>query len=1151
MKQILILILTIILSISFVYGQELSLPSNIQSPDVRDLGTYGDVPMSLFNGTANVSIPLYNQNIKGVPLNIGLSYNTSGIKVNLHPGSVGQNWSLIGAGGAIIRSVSGSPDESYSTNASVPTPYRSVGYFFNFNRLNDNTFLNIEGLKSLADEKSSYKDFDYQPDIFSFNFMGMSGKFLLDHEGKWRVASESNITVKLLDKNGQRVHDMNSVSEADLLDMVFEIPKHQNNISEYQKSIAGFLLIDDKGNRYTFGVDDKAIEYSIPFFQQYAASHWVANSWKLTKVEDIHMNVLYSFEYEKKRFIAEFYRTTNLFNYSLIYSGDDCGPFGNFEKCKNSCISNYSLSNENRSFGGDLILPSYLTSITTFNGETIEFINSIANQKAFQEEMFSELYNSIEKTIGSPNAGPAYFIQTPNDYNSIEDDTYPIDFKYNYFNNLSWYKVSNIRVKNILSSTIKDISLNYDGFPNNRRLFLSGIDIKGDETDSEKESYHFKYNISQDQSGALPEYLSKKIDHWGYYNGSEYEIDQNNLKDYYFEREPNPKYLQVGLLNSIIYPTGGWMQFIYEPNRYSRYVGDDRDYLEGESGIGPGVRIKEIKTYDGFKVRSKRYHYVNNFQLNEQNESGILTRKPHYYWDSYLHYDLNNEWKYYVRKFSVNSMVPLSNSFGVEIGYSEVVEELEDGSFTIYKYKNFDQILDVPGIFLNARSAFYDPITDRSMLRGKEYEVSGYDNTKKIKYKTEKEYTHYSNKYVRSTNVTSKSPLQNSENCFSTIVYSGTAYSILTGNNVLSREISTKYDDDGAVTLTTSIDYDYYDYLSSIHDYDINHTFLKSSTITHSDKSEEKNIFFNSSFLTESREDANTLLTKKIATGILLKKTSLINNNTVSYSNIVYDKSNISVDDDDLYPNYSENGPNESLVNTTFIDEYDEYGNVCEFHKEYEQHVSYLWGYNGTNIIAKAIGIDYETLKSKAPNVSDFSSNSDLESKLNSLREDISPDIYLETYTYLPGIGLEKSFDINNISTSYSYDNLGRLIEIKNNDDITLKTVNYNLAPNEGLNYSNLSGLDIGVINETTQTLGAKVTFYNFGIIGGSRIYSYNWVIKAENGNLILEQHQTNSPFFETTYKYRGELEVECYITDLVNNNFIKTEKIITVAETN
>ena len=72
--------------------------------------------------------------------------------------------------------------------------------------------------------------------------------------------------------------------------------------------------------------------------------------------------------------------------------------------------------------------------------------------------------------------------------------------------------------------------------------------------------------------------------------------------------------------------------------------------------------------------------------------------------------------------FSTTSVLPVSNnSMGSHIGYSEVVEKRNDGSYTKYKFTNFDNgHMDEPAVnTLSQTTTSYQPYTSLEEERGK------------------------------------------------------------------------------------------------------------------------------------------------------------------------------------------------------------------------------------------------------------------------------------------------------------------------------------------------------------------------------------------------------------------------------------------------
>lgn len=90
-------------------------PTNLQSPNVASLGLYGEIPVSHYTGTPSIEIPLYTIKARDYNLPIFLSYHSSGVRPDQHPGWVGLGWSL-NAGGVIYRTVNDMPDDYDNPN---------------------------------------------------------------------------------------------------------------------------------------------------------------------------------------------------------------------------------------------------------------------------------------------------------------------------------------------------------------------------------------------------------------------------------------------------------------------------------------------------------------------------------------------------------------------------------------------------------------------------------------------------------------------------------------------------------------------------------------------------------------------------------------------------------------------------------------------------------------------------------------------------------------------------------------------------------------------------------------------------------------------------------------------------------------------------
>jgi hypothetical protein len=134
------------------------------SPTTAALGSYGNIPVSLYNGTPNIAIPLYDISTSNHSVKIVLNYDASGIKVSQDASWVGLGWSL-SAGGMVSRIIRQQDDfieHDYYYAATLPT----------------SAIMSTQAGKDYTD--GIYKGtLDAEPDIYSYNFNGIAGRFVL------------------------------------------------------------------------------------------------------------------------------------------------------------------------------------------------------------------------------------------------------------------------------------------------------------------------------------------------------------------------------------------------------------------------------------------------------------------------------------------------------------------------------------------------------------------------------------------------------------------------------------------------------------------------------------------------------------------------------------------------------------------------------------------------------------------------------------------------------------------------------------------------------------------------------------------------------------------------------------------------------------
>ncbi|MFT3747572.1 MAG: hypothetical protein QM768_04620 [Agriterribacter sp.] len=184
------------------------------SPEAALIGKFGDIPVSNYTGTTDISVPLYSINVGNANIPITLRYHNSGIKVEEQATWVGLGWDLSPAG-TIIQEVRGKRDyvdnNLASTGSTAYTNFKqrlsNLGVLGQYKVLNQLgfAFYNwqcptncMNGIclvpytfppsaPSNSDDAGIIGNLQLgngDPDIYHFQFGGVSGSFYINPETK-------------------------------------------------------------------------------------------------------------------------------------------------------------------------------------------------------------------------------------------------------------------------------------------------------------------------------------------------------------------------------------------------------------------------------------------------------------------------------------------------------------------------------------------------------------------------------------------------------------------------------------------------------------------------------------------------------------------------------------------------------------------------------------------------------------------------------------------------------------------------------------------------------------------------------------------------------------------------------------------------------
>ena len=653
--------------------------ADIPAPQAQALYRFGSVPVSPYTGKANISIPIYSTEICGIPLTVSLNYDTRGVLVNSVPGCTGHGWTL-NAGGVVTREQQGWPDE-----AEIVTGTNSVSfhnYFHSLQKLSDiGGFSNLSEVAYYSQDiwvKNTYvpennryftDKYDFCADIFHFNFLDKSGYFFYDTDGHWKVQCDENIKV------------------------VFDVDNDQNYVESFggqlyysndvhnwvhHKSIRGFTLIDDAGNKYIFGGSNYCIDYSIDAMNSTNDNNtsiiWTANSWYLTRVEDRFGHIVYELSYDRAPCVYQaVYRKEEQ---TVKFFGVDAGK--------------YEYKNEETPFCITLSSPVYLTGIDINDDNTLtpeRYISFTYDESLRGDEMYP--YEStgngflLHSQFGAIYGGYSW-----------DDLTFmpKFDEEEKNFSTTTERKMNRTGIP-----LLNEIVVSYSGTDQERyqlqysrdgKVHLTEVQVIADDG---FETNIGEYTLNYLYYNLLPSsYHSLHTDLWGYFNGN-----------YSTNRNANVQTMEYGMLREIVYPTGGKTKLTYEANHISDTI------------IGGGLRIRKLEDYDADGVTLLNYRkYTYGSPMNAVVRPQMQGTYYTYSDNLRITYDCDY------------SLVPLSDYYGPTVGYSQVTEE-SNTKKTVY---NYTTTADEAPYSRFGVSSLFDKKGSKAFMRGRLASKTIYDS---------------------------------------------------------------------------------------------------------------------------------------------------------------------------------------------------------------------------------------------------------------------------------------------------------------------------------------------------------------------------------------------------------------------------------------
>ena len=617
---------------------------NMPTPNVAEFNKYSKTSVSFFSGIPQIEVPIYNIALDYINIPITLANSPTGFKPEVHPSWVGMGWNL-NAGGVITREVKFVRDEQQSLNDYFEV-YGGIGFYLCHNILNEDTWAEVKDIESYPSLYPGYRYdmLDKSPDIFSFNFLGYSGKFFLNHEGVWKVQCDHPLKITFDDND----MSLNSEIATGTLLTFFK-----------------FTIVDEKGIQYIFG-GENAVEFSSPMIPPgYSYKNgWTSTSWHLREIITPKGERVY-FKYERGPYQSSFTfidKPTSVIARNNVWAGEESHNYIYTGRFAADGVTNEYVN----CITGSITSPVYLKEIECPSlNLKIQLTTSKSNELSYFETTYTDFYLNHPLSPGpipysflgfDAALNIPYFQRNPDDKGKIN----PSVFKERFI----WLKLDNI---SFFYSGVKskDVTLHFRENPK-YRLRLDSLSFSYP-PQSKEEVYSFEYHPSLDYMNRKEfEYLSEYSDHWGFSN-LKFLWDMNVSS----AKAPIQERAKFGMLSKIKYPLGGYTIFVYENHDYNYIVKYENtfnpalEYISDSFGkpvLAGGLRIKRILNVDNLG----HYDVVDyEYKLpNSSLSSGIV---------------------YSTGLYSLGDNSALFDN-GNHIKYSHVAEKYEDGSFKCHVF---------------------------------------------------------------------------------------------------------------------------------------------------------------------------------------------------------------------------------------------------------------------------------------------------------------------------------------------------------------------------------------------------------------------------------------------------------------------------------
>jgi len=1090
------------------------------SPNAASFSKYGDIPVNLSNGSANISIPIHQAKEGSLKWDVALDYNYSGYRPSDGAGWAGRGFAL--PVGVITRTVQGLRDEGQNDSEG----YFTTGPAVNSSVTNaengiapDYTFLNdaISGTK------------DMEPDMFQFTFGNYSGKFFFKPDGTIYCGGSNALKIE---------YDLG-------------VPPVGDASQNVGNTFTKWTITAEDGAVYIF---DK-VEYGWSLYPNEAYDHFktAVSAWHLSQVIGTNgeqINIAYtSASFNTKRLQASYTQKK-----SLQLSGGGGPPNYFLNSSTGGVVRNYS----------EEIFPTSISGSTWEIRLNSTMLSELINSEASNYRQLNSI-DILDKTSGADvqikkfdftyNGSDKHRLEKLQEKNGV---TLSNPYTFSYFN---------------LNDAGITRSIDYWGYynasGNSTMLDAFGADRQPDLSSSQMGALQtltypttgssvFEYELN------TASYLQTAFyqQHWSYYDyfgfvwrktssgleliqSNPFEVGENSVYesnynfDFPYDLPCHPTFTAGTLL------PGSYTADDFRPHpcfvseapingEIDVHIKVKRDFYLDISPVG-GLRIKKIKNYTAPGVLATEKEFKYGLFDTENRSSGALAApiEPSSLFTAVFSATASSTaqtWK--SEPFNSIALTPVL--------YSNV-EEITNNSSQYHTFSAYAQYGNEDGILLSGSgTTSFGPVGNYDFARGMALGTVRFrDNT----------HTSISTESMSSFSLSSDnapgiyfdiaasytSPSSTNPSPLTQHAYYVKGYRAAGGWVKKSANIENDYGTSGSASTSVRTTYEYArpehrlltrqrttqsdgTILETNYKYPLDygttgHATLQSLALNHQYNYPVEQVTWLEKSPSDRRVIDASVTTYKSFTGNAVRAALVLPSKTFTFNG-----RNGSISTFIPYDGSGNQTASTSYRETLEYTNYDTQGNPLSLLVNQGDKLSYLWSYKGQYPVAEIRNADNSEVLSALggtsyTDMSAMTGTAAIQSKLDGVRAAL-PAAQVTSYLYTPLVGVSKTIDAAGKALVYEYDALGRLTYIKDNAGNIRSSYCYNYA---GQSVVCDAVATTGTVNAIQLFLlgdqggpPLPVTLVNFNVIkeGHTALLTWNTSTEANSERFDIERSQ-------------------------------------------